>query len=248
MTLLKTFPSDSNVAVIGASGGIGAAALRLLSADERVARICAFSRNAEIEALPKVSVGRIEFDDEASIADAAAAASRDDSLDLVFVTSGILWEGDDLRPEKTMREISMDSLARLFAVNAAGPTLVAKHFLPTLRKGSKTVFAALSARVGSIGDNRLGGWYSYRASKAALNMLLRGLAIEHARLRPESVIAGLHPGTVDTGLSAPYTSRTPREKLFSPDQSARYLIGVMDKLGPEDTGQTFAWDGSRVEF
>lgn len=248
MTLLESFHAKSNVAVIGASGGIGTAALRLLSADERVARIYAFSRNSGIEAFPKVSAGQIDFDDEASIAEAAAAASREDPLDLVFVASGILWEGDDVRPEKAMREISMDGLARLFAVNAAGPALVAKHFLPKLRKGSKTMFAALSARVGSIGDNRLGGWYSYRASKAALNMLLRGLAIEHARLRPESVVAGLHPGTVDTGLSAPYTSRTPEDKLFSPEQSARYLIGVMDQLGPEDTGQTFAWDGSRIDF
>jgi len=248
MTLLKTFPPDSNVAVIGASGGIGAAALRLLSADERIDRIHAFSRSGEIEDLPKVTAGRIDFDDEASIADAAAVASRNGPLDLVFVASGILWEGNDLRPEKAMREISAEGLTRLFAVNAAGPTLVAKHFLPKLRKGSKTLFAALSARVGSISDNRLGGWYSYRASKAALNMLLRGLAIEHARLWPESVVAGLHPGTVDTGLSGPYTSRTPQKKLFSPERSARYLIGVMDELDPGDTGQTFAWDGSRIEF
>ena len=248
MTLLETFPPDSNVAVIGASGGIGAAAVRLLSADERVAEINTFSRSGEIENLPKVTAGRIDFDDEASIADEAGVATRNGPLDLVFVASGILWEGDDLRPEKAMREISKDGLARLFAVNAAGPALVAKHFLPKLRKGSKTMFAALSARVGSIGDNRLGGWYSYRASKAALNMLLRGLAIEHARLRPESVVVGLHPGTVDTGLSAPYTSRTPEKELFSPEQSARYLIGVMDQLGPEETGQTFAWDGSRIEF
>jgi NAD(P)-dependent dehydrogenase (short-subunit alcohol dehydrogenase family) len=248
MTLLDSFNVDANVAVIGASGGIGAAALRLLSADERVASIHAFSRNLEIEPLPKVSAGYIDFDTEASIEEAAAVTAKSGPLDLVFVTSGILWEGNGLLPEKAMREISMDNLARLFAVNAAGPALVAKHFLPQLRKGSKTVFAALSARVGSIGDNRLGGWYSYRASKAALNMLLRGLAIEHARLRPESVIAGLHPGTVDTDLSAPFTSRTPREKIFAPDQSARYLIGVMDQLGPEDSGQTFAWDGSRIEF
>lgn len=248
MTLLKSFPPASRVAVIGATGSIGAAVLRLLSQDERVAEIHAFSRNGNIAALPKVIAGRIDFDDEASIAGASAVASRDGPLDLVFVASGILWEGDDLRPEKAMREISMERLTRLFAVNAAGPTLVAKHFLPKLRKGSKTLFAALSARVGSISDNRLGGWYSYRASKAALNMLLRGLAIEHARLRPQSVVAGLHPGTVDTGLSGPYTSRTPRKQLFSPEQSARYLIGVMDGLGAEDTGQTFAWDGSRIEF
>jgi NAD(P)-dependent dehydrogenase (short-subunit alcohol dehydrogenase family) len=147
-----------------------------------------------------------------------------------------------------MREIDIAGLSRLFAINAAGPALVAKHFLPKLRKGSKTLFASLSARVGSINDNRLGGWYSYRASKAALNMLLKTLAIEHARLRPDSVVAGLHPGTVDTELSRPYTSRTPEQQLFTPETSARHLIGVMDQLGPEDSGGVFAWDGSRIEY
>ncbi len=198
--------------------------------------------------LPNVTYGRIDLDDEASIAAAAGLAARDKPLDLVFVASGILWQGEQLRPEKAMREIDINGLVRLFEINAAGPTLVAKHFLPRLRKDTKTLFAALSARVGSISDNRLGGWYSYRASKAALNMLLRTLAIEHARQWPQSVVAGLHPGTVDTGLSRPFTARTPREQLFSAETSARHLLGVIDKLVPEDTGQTYAWDGSRVEF
>ena len=248
MTSLSSFSADANVAVIGASGGIGAAMLRLLSDDERVAAIHAFSRSGDTPDLPKVSAGHIDVEDESSIAAAAASAAQQVPLDLVLVSSGILWQGDSLRPEKAMREISLEGLARLFAVNAAGPTLVAKHFLPELRRDSKTLFAALSARVGSINDNRLGGWYSYRASKAALNMLLRTLAIEHARQRPQSIIAGLHPGTVDTGLSGPYTSRTPRKQLFSPEQSARYLVDVIDGLRVEDTGQTFAWDGSRIEF
>lgn len=248
VTLLQTFPANARVAVIGASGGIGGAVLGLLAADERVGQVYALSRNGQAEHSTQVTPGRIDIEDEASIAAAASAVAEDGPLDLVFVASGILWEGDDLRPEKAMRELSLQGMTRLFTANAAGPALVAKHFLPTLRAGTKTLFAALSARVGSINDNRLGGWYSYRASKAALNMLLRGLAIEHARLRPESIVAGLHPGTVDTGLSGPYTSRTSQAKLFSPEQSARYLIGVIDRLGVEDTGQTFAWDGSRIEF
>lgn len=248
MTLLSTFPPASNVAIIGASGGIGAAMLRLLSEDGRVAHIHAFARGGEVEKLPKVSADKIDLADEASIISAASSASQHGALDLVIVTTGILWQGENLRPEKSLRELTPEGLATLFAVNAAGPAFVAKHFLPTLRKGSKTLFAALSARVGSISDNRLGGWYSYRASKAALNMLLRTLAIEHARQRPQSTIAGLHPGTVDTELSGPYTSRTPKEKLFTPEQSARHLLRVIDSLGPEQTGQTFAWDGSRIEF
>lgn len=248
MSLLSTFPADARVAVIGSSGGIGSAMLRLLAEDDRVGCVHAFSRRGTTDELGATNAGYIDIEDENSIADAAASAAQGGPLDLVLVTTGILWQGDSLRPEKAMREISMAGLTRLFAINAAGPALVAKHFLPTLRKDSKTVFAALSARVGSISDNRLGGWHSYRASKAALNMLLRGLAIEHARQRPQSIVAGLHPGTVDTGLSGPYTSRTPKKQLFSPQQSARYLLGVIDALGPDDTGQTFAWDGSRIEF
>lgn len=248
VTRLTTFPTDSNVAVIGATGGIGSALLRLLSNDSHVARICAFSRSGEISGFADVEAGRIDLEDEDTIAEAAVKASREGPLDLILVATGILWQAEHLRPEKAMREISPDGLLRLFAVNAVGPTLVAKHFLPLLRKNSKTVFAALSARVGSIGDNRLGGWYSYRASKAALNMLLRTLAIEHARQRPQSVVAGLHPGTVDTELSGPYTSRTPEKQLFSPEESACHLLRVVDGLCAEDSGHTFAWDRSRIEF
>ena len=248
MSLLSSFSSDCNVALIGASGGIGQAILCLLNDDPQVRSIHAFARSAAISDAPKVSGGLIDFDDEESIAAAAQAAVKTDALDLVIVTSGILWEGDRLRPEKSMHELNLDALTRLFAVNAAGPALVAKHFLPKLRKESKTLFASLSARVGSIGDNRLGGWYSYRASKAALNMLLKTLAIEHARQWPDSVVAGLHPGTVDTPLSQPYTSRTPKEALFSAEKSARYLLTVMNHLCPEDSGGVFAWDGSRIEY
>ena len=222
--------------------------LRLLSDDSRVANIHALARSAADASLPKVSTGAIDLKDEGSIATAAQRAAQNDALDLVIVTSGILWKGEDLQPEKSMRDLDMDGLTELFAVNAAGPALVAKHFLPALRKNSKTMFASLSARVGSIGDNRLGGWYSYRASKAALNMLLKTLAIEHARQWPDSVVAGLHPGTVDTGLSRPFTSRTPKEALFSPETSARHLLNVMDQLCPEDSGGVFAWDGSRIQY
>lgn len=248
MTLLSSFSSGCNVALIGASGGIGGAMLRLLSDDSRVANIHAFARSSFDASLPKVTAGAIDLNDENSIATAAKLAAQNNALDLVIVTSGILWKGKDLRPEKSMRELDMDGLVQLFAVNAAGPALVAKHFLPALRKNSKTLFASLSARVGSIGDNRLGGWYSYRASKAALNMLLKTFAIEHARQWPDSVVAGLHPGTVDTALSQPYTSRTPKDALFSPETSARHLLKVMDQLCPEDSGGVFAWDGSRIQY
>jgi NAD(P)-dependent dehydrogenase (short-subunit alcohol dehydrogenase family) len=127
-----------------------------------------------------------------------------------------------------------------------GPALVAKHFLPLLPRQGRSVFAALSARVGSIGDNRLGGWHSYRASKAALNMLIKNASIELARTRPDAVIVGLHPGTVDTGLSKPFQRGVAHNKLFTPEYCAERLIAVTDGLTRDDTGHVFAWDGARV--
>ena len=247
MTALTTFPAQTRVAVIGASGGVGQALVALFANDPRVERVFALSRTRCPVSSPKVTQGELDLENEASIASCATSVSADSPLDIVVVATGILSSGEKLRPEKSMQELDIDKLAKVFAINATGPALVAKHFLPGLRKGSKTVFAALSARVGSIGDNRLGGWYSYRASKAALNMLLKTLSIEQARRWPQAVIVGLHPGTVNTELSAPFTKRTSPEKLFSPEVSAGHLLKVLDGVLPEDSGHVFAWDGQRIE-
>ncbi|MDX2412612.1 MAG: SDR family NAD(P)-dependent oxidoreductase [Woeseiaceae bacterium] len=247
MTALKTFRPQSRVAVIGASGGIGQALVALFANDPQVERVFALSRTPCPVSSQKITLGALDLEHEASIANCAASLSSDFPLDIVVVATGILWSGEQLRPEKNMRELDMNKLAKVFAINVTGPALVAKHFLPTLRKDSKSVFAALSARVGSIGDNRLGGWYSYRASKAALNMLLKTLSIEQARQWPQAVIVGLHPGTVNTELSAPFTKRTAPEKLFSPEISAGHLLKVLDGLTPEDSGGVFAWDRRRIE-
>ncbi len=126
--------------------------------------------------------------------------------------------------------------------------MVAKHFLPLLPRQGKSVFAALSARVGSIGDNRLGGWYGYRASKAGLNMIIRTLSIELTRSKPEAICVGLHPGTVDTALSRPFQSSLPPGCLFSPERSAGELLKVVDKLTCEDTGRIFAWDVNSIPY
>jgi len=248
MTALSTFPAQSRVAVIGASGGIGRALVALFANDPRVESVLALSRTPCPISSPKITLGELDLEDEASIASCAASFSANYPLDIVVCATGILWSGEDLRPEKSMRELDIDRLTKVMAINAIGPALVAKHFLPTLRKGSKTVFAALSARVGSIGDNRLGGWYSYRASKTALNMLLKTFSIEQARLWPQSVVLGLHPGTVDTGLSAPFSKNTPAEKLFSPETSAAYLLRVLDGATPDESGCVLAWDGQRIEY
>jgi NAD(P)-dependent dehydrogenase (short-subunit alcohol dehydrogenase family) len=240
LTLLSSFPRGCNVAVIGASGGVGQAFVELMSGDERVDGVHAFSRTP------------IEFDRKNvrchSIEAAADVATAELPLDLVIVASGVLHRGSEIRPEKSMREIDPQAMAEVLAVNSIGPALVAKHFLPKLSKNHKTVFAAVSARVGSISDNRLGGWASYRMSKAALNMLLKTASIEHARTRPESVVVALHPGTVATDLSQPFTRRVEPEKLFSPAYSAGQLLQVIDSVGPDDTGDFFAYDKSRVAF
>ena len=226
-------------AVVGASGGIGGALARALVAQGAV--VHALSRRAA--PLDGATAGSIDIEDEASIR--AAAERIGEPVDLVIVATGLL-HASDVKPERTMRELATAPLTRLFAVNAIGPTLVAKHFLPLLRAGEPATFAALSARVGSITDNRLGGWLGYRASKAALNMAIATLAIELARSRPNAICVGLHPGTVDTPLSAPYQRGVPEGKLFAADYSATRLLAVLDTLTASDSGGCFDWAGARI--
>ena len=224
---------DLSAVVIGASGGVGAALVAALEASGRFSVVHALSRTTGLD-----------LEDEASITAAAADIATGPAPGLVFVATGVLHSG--FEPERSYRALDPAHMARDYRVNVIGPALVAKHFLPLLPRDRRSVFAALSARVGSIGDNRLGGWHSYRASKAALNMILRNLAIELARTHPRAVVAGLHPGTVDTGLSAPFQRGVKPDKLFSPAQSAGYLLDVIDGLEPEDSGGVFAWDGARI--
>ncbi len=147
-----------------------------------------------------------------------------------------------------MRALSLEAMIALFTVNAAGPALAAKHLLPLTPKAHPSLFAALSARVGSIADNNLGGWYAYRASKAALNMLIRTLAIEHRRTRPLGICIALHPGTVDTALSRPFQSGVADGKLFSAGHAASALLAVMEGMQPESNGGFFAWDGTSIPW
>jgi NAD(P)-dependent dehydrogenase (short-subunit alcohol dehydrogenase family) len=247
MTRLKSFTAGANVAVIGASGGIGTAMCDMLAADPAVSRVFAWARSPARFDVAKVEAGSIDIEDETSV-EAAAATLGETPLDIVLVLTGILHDGDSVQPERRLKDLDPAAMQKVFAVNAIGPATVAKHFLPRLRRSGKTVFAALSARVGSIGDNQLGGWASYRASKAALNQFIRTLSIEHARRYKDSVLVALHPGTVDTSLSKPFTGRTPSDRLFSAGQSADYLLTVIDNLTAADTGGFFAWDGSRIEY
>lgn len=247
MSLISSFAREATAVVVGASGGIGGAVVDVLRKDERIGTLHALSRSGQQAADEIVLPGQIDIADEASIASAAARCGNSDGLDLVIVATGILHRGDEIQPEKRMRDLAAASMGEVMNVNAIGPALVAKHFLPLLRRKGKTAFAAISARVGSIGDNRLGGWASYRASKAALNMFLKTLSIEQARTRPETVCVALHPGTVDTNLSSPFQARVANGKLFAPGYAAERLLTVIDQLTPDDSGAFFAWDGSRIE-
>jgi NAD(P)-dependent dehydrogenase (short-subunit alcohol dehydrogenase family) len=183
--------------------------------------------------------------DEASIARAFAAIPE--PLALVVVATGVL-SAEGVGPERSLAELDPATLARSFAVNAIGPALVAKAATPRLARGTRSVIAMLSARVGSIADNRLGGWYSYRASKAALNMLVRCTAVELSRTRPQAVCVALHPGTVDTALSRPFQRAVRPGTLLKPEDSAARLLAVIEGLTPADSGGFFAYDGSPVPF
>lgn len=237
-----TFPEQSEAVVIGASGGIGAALAARLAADPRFSTVHALARTPLEAKADGVRTGQIDITDEVSI---QAAAAQTEAPRLVLVASGILHEAQH-GPEKSFKQLDGDWLRRVVDVNMIGPALVAKHFLPKLPRREKTVFAAISARVGSISDNGLGGWYGYRASKAGLNMVLKCCAVELARTHKEACVLGLHPGTVDTGLSQPFQSGVPAGKLFTPDYAAQCLLDVIDRAQPEDSGRVFAWDGQAI--
>ncbi|MEN3953365.1 SDR family NAD(P)-dependent oxidoreductase [Iodidimonas sp. SYSU 1G8] len=235
--------SGLRTVVIGASGGIGGALAAALEADPAVAAIHACSRAGSGEAGGKRGVHAVDVTDEDSIAAAAARIGAEGPLHLVVVATGMLHQ-DGQGPEKTYRQLDAAQMMRAFQVNTIGPALVAKHFVPLLDRSDPAIFAALSARVGSISDNRLGGWYSYRASKSALNMLIRTLSIELARTHKQAVCVGLHPGTVDTGLSRPFQRAA--KQLLTPEESAAYLVDVLGALTPAASGSVLAWDGKMV--
>ncbi len=229
---LPSFAPGLHCVVIGASGGIGGALADLLALDVGVGRVTRLSRATGFDVTDTASI-------------AAAAAALPASPDLVIVATGLL-HGDGLAPERALRALSADAFARAFAINATGPALVAQAFLPLLPRDRKTVFAALSARVGSIGDNRLGGWHAYRASKAALNQILRTVSIEQARLNPGSIVLGLHPGTVDTGLSQPFQRGA--ATVFTPAEAAGHLLAVVDAATPAQTGHLLDWRGDAIPW
>lgn len=224
--------------IVGASGGIGCAMAELLRAEGGYERIWRFSRSGGGDAA-------LDLTDEASIMAAAQLVADGPQVALVFVATGLLHEAEH-GPEKSYRAIDAAWLARCYAINTIGPALVAKHFLPLLPKDERSVFAMLSARVGSISDNRVGGWHGYRASKAALNMLVKNFSIELARTHKRAICVGLHPGTVDTALSKPFQGNVQPGKLFTPERAAMQLLDAIEDLKQSDSGKIYGWDGEEV--
>ena len=224
------------IAVVIGSGGIGGAlAEALRSAAEY----------DEVVVLGRRSTPALDLLDEASIAACARWLAARGAPELVIDATGIL-HGPGMAPEKSWRELDPATLAQAFAINAIGPALLMKHFLPLLPRDRRAVFATLSAKVGSIGDNRLGGWYAYRASKAALNQLVRTASIELRRGRPQAICVALHPGTVDTGLSAPFAKSG--LQVQAPALAAQRLLTVLGGLKAEDSGQFFDYRGERLPW
>jgi len=221
--------------IFGASGGIGATLADVLEADGAHTPVIRLSRGG----------GDFDLSDEDSIARCVAALHDIPPPSLIIIATGMLSE-DERGPEKSWRALDPDWMARNFALNTIGPALIAKHVIPLLPRRERSVLAFLSARVGSISDNRLGGWHSYRASKAALNMMVRTLAVELARTHPELVCAALHPGTVDSALSRPFQSGVAAGKLFTPERSATALLSVLAGLTPAQSGRLWAWDGAEI--
>lgn len=252
--------NNQHALVMGATGGIGLAIAHRLAVDPQLQTLTLCARRASASnallalqqeaALQSVTVRLIDVDisDENSLEAMASSLSLDESpLDLIVNAAGLL-HGLRLAPEKTVTQLTAESMQKIFAVNAFGPMLLIKALWPWLRAKRPVVFASLSARVGSIEDNSLGGWYSYRAAKAAQNQFLKTTAIELSRINPQSIVLALHPGTTDTALSQPYQSNVAAEKLFTPAFVAECLLNIIEHCTAADSGSFIAWDGKRIAW
>ncbi len=254
---MNTLNIQQNILIVGASRGIGFGFVKTLLERNNNINLYATYRHPEtaddlfklqLEYSSSLHLFQLDITEEEKIANLAKQLKEDISeLHLVINCVGILQQ-DDIKPEKSLRHINSENLLTYFKVNSIATVLLAKYLLPFFRHSHKSIFASPSAKVGSIGDNYLGGWYGYRASKTALNMLLKTISIEYQRTCPHTVVVALHPGTTDTNLSKPFQSNVPPEKLFSVERTVNQLLNIIDNLTENDTGQFFSWDGSRLPW
>ena len=246
-----------NVLIVGANRGIGLGFVRKLLSLPEYHKIYATYRQKdranELISLENQHQGKaialqMDITNEEEVSGAIAKIREEvKELHLVINCVGFLHD-EKQQPEKSLRHINSENLLLYFEINSIGSVLLAKHLLPLFKHKSRSVFACISAKVGSIGDNGLGGWYGYRASKAALNMFMRNIAIEYGRTSRHTIVAVLHPGTTDTELSKPFQMNVPPHKLFPVERTVTQLLQVIDKLQPSDSGEFFSWDGNRLPW
>ena len=236
MVSMQSIPSEGIAVIFGAKGGIGAAVLAAASSSGRFSSVMGFPTDKD---------AALDITNETEIKHAASKASANGQIRLELVATGVL-SSRGAKVEKRLEDITPESVLAAFRVNTLGPLLVAKHFLPLLPRSGKSVFAAISARLGSIGDNRLGGWYSYRASKAALNQAIRTSSIELARRAPDAICLALHPGTVDTGLARPFSGT--RRPTLKPSDSAAMLLSVIDDATWRNSGEFLDQNGLKIPW
>ena len=232
------------VAVIGSSGAIGSAFVDHYINDQSINSIFSFSRSSIGIDNNKVKHFSIDIENENSVQDAAKSV-EEINFDEIIIASGLLHT-NEFGPEKSIKDLKADNILKVLNVNTVGPAIIGKYFLPLLNKDNKSVMAFLSARVGSISENKLGGWYAYRASKSALNQVIKTFSIELKRINPKAIIIGLQPGTVDSELSAPFKRSVSNNKLFSAEYSVSQLIGVIERADESSSGNLISWDGEII--
>jgi len=235
------------IAIIGSSGAIGNSICKILLTEYPIKKLYKFSRRVEEEDTNKIKNIAMDIENEDSIKESLKHLPVDIKFDLIFIATGILHNKNEIFPEKSIKDLNTAMFQKVLLVNTIGPSLIGKYFIPFLKKDVKSIFAILSARVGSISDNRLGGWYSYRASKAALNQVIKNFSIEIKRTNPNAIFVGLQPGSVKSSLSKPFEKNINKEKLFSADFSAKTLLKLIDSLDYKDSGKLFSWNGEEIQ-
>jgi len=236
---------SKNIAIIGSSGAIGNAFVEHYIKDSSVENIFTFSRNATDHVSEKVTSFEIDVESQDSI-EKAAGQVKDHIIDRIIIASGILHT-ESFGPEKSIKDLNYETFAKVYSINTIGPALIGRYFIPLMNKNEKSVIAFLSARVGSISDNSLGGWYSYRSSKTALNQIVKNFSIELKRINKNAIALALQPGTVESRFSEPFKKNVSKNKLFTPDYSVGLLSQVIENSSLNESGSLLSYDGEIIK-